>query len=177
MSQSSSLKSDAASAFTLHPEFAEAKAEAMESSQRLKTKLVSFRSFIRKTTTSKDEVRASIRCIGRCIDNMESSLNNPTLIIREKVDRPVVSSSEDLSQDQLRSNATLLLKYFKKCTLEYFLGAFFPPDITPVDDAMTKFGLIGSHLENCEFLIDRVMMEAYDCITSSEDEDSAYIFF
>ncbi|KAG2239679.1 hypothetical protein Bca52824_091518 [Brassica carinata] len=152
MSQSSSLKSDAASAFTLLPEFVEAKAEFAEVNQSFKTKLVSFRSFIRKTTTCKDEVRASIRCVGRCIDKIESRLNNHTAIVHERVDRPVVSSSEDLSQDQLRSNATLLLKYFKKHTLK-------------------------SHLEICESLIDAVMIEAHDCITSSEDEDTGYIFF
>ncbi|CAN7109251.1 uncharacterized protein LOC103857559 [Brassica rapa] len=177
MSQSSSLKSDAASAFTILPEFAAAKAATMELNQSFKTKLVSFRSFIRKTTTSKDEVRASIRCIGRCIDNMEISLNDYEVIVEDKVDRPEVSSSEDLSHDQLRSNATLLLKYFKNRTLEYFFAAFFPPDITHVDDAMAQFGLIRSHLENCESLIYKVMMEAYDCIASSEDEDSGYIFF
>lgn len=149
MSQSSSLKSDAASAFTILPEFAAAKAATMELNQSFKTKLVSFRSFIRKTTTSKDEVRASIRCIGRCIDNMEISLNDYEVIVEDKVDRPEVSSSEDLSHDQLRSNATLLLKYFKNRTLEYFFAAFFPPDITHVDDAMAQFGLIRSHLENC----------------------------
>ncbi|CAF2148625.1 unnamed protein product [Brassica napus] len=174
MSQSSSLKSDAASAFTILPEFAAAKAATMELNQSFKTKLVSFRSFIRKTTTSKDEVRASIRCIGRCIDNMEISLNDYEVIVEDKVDRPEVSSSEDLSHDQLRSNATLLLKYFKNRTLEYFFAAFFPPDITHVDDAMAQFGLIRSHLENCESLIykqtDASSLPCYDCLNTSEEE-------
>ncbi|CAF2148622.1 hypothetical protein BRARA_A01053 [Brassica rapa] len=158
------------SPFTIFCEYSALKHSTIQLAHSFDTKLQELRHFNRKTTTSKDELRASIRCIGRCIDSFEESFTEHAVVIDGKVDRPVVNFSEDLTNDQLRSNAKLLLKYFKKRTLRYFYDAFFPDPLDLHIDAVPKCDFIRSHLENFESLIDRVMMEAYACKTSSEDE-------
>ncbi|KAG2239676.1 hypothetical protein Bca52824_091515 [Brassica carinata] len=159
------------SPFTLFCEYSAVKDSTIQLAHDFDTKLQEMRHFNRKTTTSKDELRASIRCIGRCIDSFEESFTEQEVVIVGKVDRPVVNFSEDLTNDQLRSNAKLLLKYFKRRTLRYFYEAFFPDPMDLRKDALGKCGFISSHLKNCESLIDRVMMEAYACKTSSESSE------
>lgn len=110
-------------------------------------------------TTSKDELIASITCIGQCIDSLESALTKNRVVIHRRVNPPMlVSISKDLTNDTLRSNAKLLLDHFKEHTLQYFYNAFFPPVTAPDDEVVHKFTIFRSHLEKCESLFDRIMM-------------------
>ncbi|KAF8102909.1 hypothetical protein N665_0190s0026 [Sinapis alba] len=126
---------------------------------RIRTKVREMGEFNMKTTTSKDGLIASITCIGKCIDNLESALTKNKVVINPKVNPPMlVSISKDLTSDTLRSNAKLLLDHFKEHTLQYFFNAFFPPVTAPDDEVVPKFAIFRSHLEQCESLFDQVMM-------------------
>ncbi|CAH8345697.1 unnamed protein product [Eruca vesicaria subsp. sativa] len=120
----------------------------------LKLELCSF-----LLTTSKDELIASIICIGKCIDSLESALAKNRVLIDHRVNPPMlVSISKDLTTDKLRSNAMLLLNHFKEHTLQYFVNAFVPPVTAPDDEVVHKFAIFRSHLEKCESLFDGVVM-------------------
>ncbi|KAJ4912693.1 Uncharacterized protein Rs2_07314 [Raphanus sativus] len=126
---------------------------------RIRTKVEEMIEFNKKTTTSKDELIASITCIGQCIDSLESALTKNRVVIHRRVNPPMlVSISKDLTNDTLRSNAKLLLDHFKEHTLQYFYNAFFPPVTAPDDEVVHKFTIFRSHLEKCESLFDRIMM-------------------
>ncbi|KAJ4876253.1 Uncharacterized protein Rs2_41271 [Raphanus sativus] len=126
---------------------------------QIRTKVQEMREFNNKMTTSKDELIASITCIGKCIDSLESALTKNMVVIDRRVNPPMlVSISKDLTSDKLRSNAELLLNHFKEHTLQYFLNAFFPPVTAPDDELVHKFFIFRSHLEKCVSLFDRVMM-------------------
>ncbi|KAG2239672.1 hypothetical protein Bca4012_023576 [Brassica carinata] len=126
---------------------------------RIRTKVQEMGEFNKKTTTSKDALIASITCIGKCIDSLESALTKNRVVIHRRVNPPMlVRISKDLTNDTLRSNAKLLLDHFKEHTLQYFYNAFFPPVTAPDDEVVRKFAIFRSHLEKCESLFDRVMM-------------------
>ncbi|KAJ0239294.1 hypothetical protein HA466_0229670 [Hirschfeldia incana] len=125
---------------------------------RIRTKVRQMEEYNKRIPTSKDALIASITCIGKCIDSLESALTKNRVVIDRRVNPPMlVSTSRDLTNDKLRSNAKLLLDHFKEHTLQYFYNAFFPPVTAPDYEVVTKFAIFSSHLQECESLFDRVM--------------------
>lgn len=89
----------------------------------------------------------------------------------EGVVRPSSDDSEELSCDQLRSNARTLLKFFRKMTLKSFVKAFSPFVTIESDDNKKALEAIQKAVEEGANLVYRVMYEGFDCRSISEDED------
>lgn len=82
-----------------------------------------------------------------------------------------LTGSAELGKDELRSNARQLLKFFKKETLESFLTAVYPADNAPFEEAKEALTMIRSTVMDSDSVIDRVLKEGYDCLSTSEEED------
>uniref|UniRef100_A0A1J3HLS7 Uncharacterized protein n=1 Tax=Noccaea caerulescens TaxID=107243 RepID=A0A1J3HLS7_NOCCA len=168
----SSLNSDATSGVS--SELIHLKNLAVELTETFGRKLnVDLRSFIRKTTTSKDQIRASIRCIRKCLVCFEDSLAAHGAGLEYDVERPIVDSHEVLGRDQLRSNAKSLLNFLKNHIFELYASTFSPDDTSLMQDVRSKMSLMRKDIMECSLLVDRVIMEGYDCDSSTPEESTS----
>ncbi|XP_010445270.1 PREDICTED: uncharacterized protein LOC104727909 [Camelina sativa] len=143
-----------------------------EETEAFATKLIqNVKAFVNSTTTSRDEVRAMVRCLKICILKFNSSLGEEGLAVDNSVVQPKAKDSEGRNTDEYRENANELLRFLKNHTLEYYLTALHPLPTTATSEALRTLRVIRSEVRDCDILIDRVMFEGYDCITTIEDEE------
>ncbi|XP_010439677.1 PREDICTED: uncharacterized protein LOC104723078 isoform X2 [Camelina sativa] len=120
-------ESDGTSRLVVDARVEELKNIRTEETEAFATKLLGpVKKFIRKTTTTRDQVRAMIRCLNKCIEDFNTSLGNEGFVVDVTVPIPEADDSEARYTDEHRRMALELLQYLKGHTLESYLTSLDP---------------------------------------------------
>ncbi|XP_019089429.1 PREDICTED: uncharacterized protein LOC104731598 [Camelina sativa] len=143
-----------------------------EESEAFAKKLIEdVKGFVNSRTTSREELKAMIRCLKRCILNLNSSLEAEGLAVDTSVVQPKANNLEGRHIEEYRDDANELWRFLKSHTLENYLTALHPLPTTESSEALRTLQIIRTEVRYCENLIDRVMYEGYNCINLDEEDD------